>query len=186
MKKSIVKIDDVLRQLDYGIDCISRTIYIEDEITLVTPNEISAKIATIINATGNYKTPITLQITTHGGELYGMLGAIDIIQRCKMPIITLGVGAVMSAGALILASGTKRLVTENTILMVHEMSGWMEGNSGDIMTETKQWKNIQQKIYELLTKFSKQPIEFWKRNCVKNLYLTSKEALEYGLIDGIV
>ena len=188
-KKKESKLNDplVLRQVDYGIDLNRRVIYYSDEIDTWTPAWINQRIDAICDMTNNYKAPIDLDITSPGGDVYGMLGTIDIIQNAPVDINTLGRGMIMSAATFILAAGTgTRSMTENSVLMIHQISTWVAGTSKDVLTEADHLKFLQKHSYNLYEKFSNKKASFWENKCKVNCYLTPKECLKLGLIDEII
>ena len=187
-KKAQTRLDDplVLRQMDYGIDINRRVIYYSDDIDTWTPAWISQRIDALCDITNNYKAPIDLDITSPGGDVYGMLGTIDILQNAPVDINTLGRGMVMSAATFILAAGTgTRKMTSNSVLMMHQISTWVAGTSKDVLTDAVHLKYLQEASYKLYEKFSNKKASFWKNKCKRNCYLTPKECLELGLIDEV-
>lgn len=171
------------RQIDYGIDIKNRIIFLDDEIGIREPTDLTVKLNMVCDK--NIKDPITLQITSFGGDVYAMLGILDVIQNAPVPIYTFGVGAVMSAASFILAAGKKgnRSIGKNTILMIHEMSTWFSGTTRDIVTEAKHVEELQKKLYSILADNSNKPASFWEGMSKTNLYLPAEQCLEYGLVD---
>ena len=187
--KSKTQLEDplVLRQLDYGIDINRRVIYYSDDIDTWTPAWINQRIDALCDITNNHKAPIDLDITSPGGDVYGMLGTIDILQNAPVDINTLGRGMIMSAATFILAAGTgRRSMTENSVLMIHQISTWVAGTSKDVLAEADHLKFLQKHSYHLYEKFSSKKASFWENKCKRNCYLTPKECLELGLIDEII
>ena len=177
----------VLRQMDYGIDINRRVIYYSDDIDTWTPAWINQRIDALCDLTNNHKSPIDLDITSPGGDVYGMLGTIDIIQNAPVDINTLGRGMIMSAATFILACGTgTRTMTKNSVLMIHQISTWVAGTSKDVLAEADHLKFLQEESYRLYEKFSNKKASFWEDKCKRNCYFTAKECLELGLIDEIL
>ena len=176
-----------LRQLDYGIDINRRVIYYSDEIDTWTPAWINQRIDVLCDLTNNHKSPIDLDITSPGGDVYGMFGTIDIIQNAPVDINTLGRGMIMSAATFILAAGTgRRSMTSNSTLMIHQISTWVAGTSKDVLAEAEHLKFLQKKSYKAYEQFSNKKASFWESKCKTNCYLTPEECLKLGLIDEII
>lgn len=187
MKKTKPKNPEKLRELELGINAEKRIVYIEHEIDSLTPSFLDQRINYIVDLSQDEKTPITLKITSHGGDVYGMFGVIDIIKGANMPINTLGVGSVFSAAAFILSSGTGiRAVTKNTIVMLHMMSTWFGGSTSDVLAEANHLKELQNKLYQFLADHTSKNFSFWEKNSRVNLYLTAEKCLEYKIIDKII
>ncbi len=177
----------LFKQIDYNIDFINRTIIFEEEIDTYTPYFISQRIAAIVHATGDDETPITIEITSYGGDVYGGLAAVDVIRTAPMPINTIARGGVMSAASWILIAGTgTRSMTENSVVMIHEISKLMDGTSKDIFTEAAHMKELQVRVFKLYGDFTKRNAVYWKRNSRVNLYLTAEKCLECGIVDNII
>ena len=178
-----------LAQIDYGLEVNTRTIYLEDEIDVYSAGFIKSRINAICSLS-TYKhqnKPITLDITYYGGDVYGMLATVDVIQNAPVKINTLGRGPIMSAAAFILAAGTgNRQVTKNSIVMVHELSTLLAGTSKDILTEAAHIEKLQGKLYKLLADCCNKDITYWEKNSKVNLYLDAEEALAHGLVDTIL
>lgn len=80
------------------------------------------------------KQSLTLIVSTEGGDLYQTFGLIDVIDRSTIPITTVALGPVMSAGFLIFLSGAHghRYVGKNATLMCHQYSGGIEAKHHDL------------------------------------------------------
>ena len=183
--------DDIInfefRQTENSINIHSRTIFFEDAIEIFTPSTIKEKVHLITSLSNNDKSPITLELSSFGGDVYGALGTIDTIQNISTPINVLGRGAIMSAAVLILSCTTgERAITKNCVVMIHELSTLLAGTSKDIVTEAKHIEKLQMKLFQILAENSKKPVEFWRKETKTNLYLSVEECLEYGLIDKIM
>ena len=79
-----------------------RYVYIASD---VNEQSISVAIAQILGYASMSNDPIILILSTYGGAIDGMFGLYDVMKYVKCPIITVGIGKVMSAGVLLLAAG---------------------------------------------------------------------------------
>jgi ATP-dependent Clp protease protease subunit len=173
-------------QLEQELDIKNRLIYLTN-IDIYTPSFIRQRADTIFQMSNDNTTPITIVISSYGGEVYGMFGVIDVINRLPVKVNTLGVGTVQSAATTILASGTgKRTLTKNTFVMIHQISTWLGGQTDDIANEMKHTKELQGMLYAILGEKSKQPAKFWEKTTKKNLYLPAAKCLEFGLVDEVI
>jgi ATP-dependent Clp protease protease subunit len=176
----------IFRSIDYGIDINRRVIYYSGAVDIHTAEFINQRIDCICDLTNNYKAPIDLDLTSPGGDVYGMLGAIDILQNSPVDINVLGRGMIMSAATLILmAASGQRSVTPNSTVMIHHIRSWIEGTTKDIFSEVKHLEFLQEKVYDLYAKYSNKKRGFFKRKSNEDWYLTPKECLEYNIIDKI-
>jgi ATP-dependent Clp protease protease subunit len=174
---------------DYYIDIENRTIFYSYDIEQGTPFFLETKIKTIekLNPTFNSEHDyINLHINSYGGDAYGMLGTIDVIRLSNIPIKGIAKGQVMSAGALILIGCHKRVMTKNSIMMVHDLNTFLGGTYKDITSEYDHIMTIQKIVYEYLEKNSNKDKKWWETKLQRNLYLTAQEAMDLGLIDEII
>lgn len=72
--------------------------------------------------------PIYIHIMTIGGDLFSGLRGMDIIENSTVPIYTVVEGYAQSAGSLLFLAGKKRFMTENSFMLIHQLSSY--GESG--------------------------------------------------------
>jgi len=173
-------------QLTEDIDIKNRKIYVTN-IDVYTPAFIQQRADVIYQMSGDDTTPLTLSISSFGGDAYAMFGIVDVMKLLPSKVNTLGVGTAQSAAATLLVAGTgQRTITENTFVMIHQISTWLGGQADDIAVEAKHTKELQTKLYKLLASKSKKPADFWKKQTKSNLYLPAEKCLEYGLVDVVI
>tara|TARA_A200000113_G_scaffold181975_1_gene168030 strand:+ start:3491 stop:4231 length:741 start_codon:yes stop_codon:yes gene_type:complete len=136
--------------------------------------------------------PIEMIVSTFGGSALDMFGICDMMKVVEQdcPIITTGIGKVMSAGVLILASGTKgaRQIGRNTRVMIHSIVGGTHGDMHSIENEVEEMKWIQERYIDVLaseTDMTKRMIRKLLSKKV-NIYLDAQQAVDYGIADIIV
>ena len=174
-------------ELDKFVSYTDRIIYVEGEIEIFTPAYIRRRIEAIAKMTNDVTTPITLSISSYGGDVYAGLAVCDIINSAPMPINTIGYGPVMSAAGFILVSGTgTRKITQNSHIMIHDIFGMIKGRSQDMFTETDHWKKLQDRCYKLFAARTKKTVAFWKKKSKSTYYLTAEDAIELGIIDEVL
>lgn len=135
------------------------------------------------------KKPFKMYISTHGGIVSDMFSIIDIMSMIKKDcdIETIGIGKVMSAGVLILASGTKgsRKIGRNCRVMLHSVISGHHGSFPNIENEMKETKELQDMYFDYLcscTKLTRNKIKKLLSNNV-DAYLSAEEAIKYGIAD---
>ena len=136
--------------------------------------------------------PMTLYISTYGGNADEMFGIFDLLQEAQKKCIveTIGNGKVMSAGTLMLAAGSKghRKIYKNCRVMLHQVSAGAVGPLFNIASEVQEIQQLQDKYINCLvscTNLSKRKLKSLLNERV-NVYLTAEEAVEYGLADEII
>ena len=136
--------------------------------------------------------PIEMIVSTFGGSALDMFGICDMMRVIQhdCPIITTGIGKVMSAGVLILASGTKgaRQIGRNTRVMIHSIVGGTHGTMHSVENEVEEMKWIQERYIEVLAAETDMTKRMIKKLLDKkvNVYLDAQQAVDYGIADIIV
>ena len=80
------------------------------------------------------KKDIVVFIDSYGGSVHSFLGMYDVIKLMKCDVATVVIGKAMSAGQMLLMSGTrgKRFATKNSRILMHEMTGCSYGKLSEI------------------------------------------------------
>ena len=136
--------------------------------------------------------PIKMYISTYGGSADDMAALVDIMNMVKKdcPIQTIGLGKVMSAGVLIMASGTKgeRYIGRNCRVMIHSVIAGNAGSLHNLENELAEIKKMQEVYLDSLvsaTNMTKKQLKSFMRRKT-NVYLTAEEAIKYGIADKIL
>lgn len=136
--------------------------------------------------TGN----LTLYINSPGGELYQAFALIDVMRASRIPIRTIGIGAVMSAAFLIFCSGEKgqRIIGKNTGIMCHQYSDEIGGKHHDIKSHMKEADNCNDRMINILLECSDLDLKAIKSKLLNSsdVWLKSEEMLSFGLADEIL
>ena len=138
------------------------------------------------------KKPIEFYLSTYGGNADDMFALYDVMRQIKLDteIHTIGLGKVMSAGVLLLASGTKgkRKIGKYCRVMIHSVIGGSHGSLPNLANEMEAIQQIQKDYIEALvsetTMTSKKMKDLLERKV--NVYLSAEEAVELGIADIII
>ena len=136
--------------------------------------------------------PFDFFVSTFGGSAVEMFALYDMMRqiREKIPIHTIGLGKVMSAGLLLLAGGTKgeRRIGRFCRVMIHGVVSGQHGHLADIENEFDEAK-VTQKMYIRALAEETNMTERYLRNLIKkktNVYLSAEEAVELGIADIVI
>ena len=134
---------------------------------------------------------ISLYINSPGGSVTDGLGIIDTMNYIKCPVTTICIGMAASMGALLLTSGTKgkRFATPNAEILIHQPLIGGQGISGqttEIQIHAEQMIKTRERINRIISETTGKSIEQVAKDTERDNYMTAQEALEYGLIDGIM
>lgn len=165
---------------------------LEDRIIFLT-GEINDQVADVVVAELLYlegkdsSKDICLYINSPGGSVTAGMAIYDTMNYIKCDVSTICIGMAASMGAFLLSSGAKgkRYALKNSEIMIHQPLGGAQGQASDIKIVADQIIKTKAKLNAILAKNSGQPLEIIERDTDRDNYLTSEEALEYGLIDRI-
>ena len=131
---------------------------------------------------------IQLYIHSPGGLITSGLAIYDTMQLIKPDVSTICVGMAASMGAVLLAGGAKgkRYALPNSTVMIHQAAGGFEGTAADIEIQAREILRLQARIREILAFHTGQPLEKIARDSDRDFYLTAEQAVEYGIIDGVI
>ena len=133
---------------------------------------------------------IHLYINSPGGSITDGMGIIDTMNYITCPVSTICIGMAASMGAALLAAGEKgkRFATPNAEILIHQplISGGLSGQTTEIKIHADHMVKTREKLNKLLSERTGQNLEAIERDTERDNYMTAQEALEYGLIDGIL
>ena len=131
---------------------------------------------------------IYLYINSPGGVVTAGLAIYDTMQYIKPDLCTLCMGQACSMGSFLLTGGApgKRFALPNSRIMIHQPLGGFKGQATDIMIHAQETQRIKQTLNSILAKHTGKSIEDITRDTERDNFMTSQEALEYGLIDKVI
>ncbi|MDD4242809.1 MAG: ATP-dependent Clp protease proteolytic subunit [Bacilli bacterium] len=155
----------------------------------VSLETIQPVIEWIIDANFSEEPPdvLNLMICTPGGDASAAFALVDVMRGSAIPVRTIGVGEIASCGLIIFMAGQKgnRVLTPNTMILSHQYSWGSGGKDHELIAATKAFNITNTMIlnhYKKFTKLSEAQIKV-KLLPPSDVWLTSKEALEYGICD---
>lgn len=131
---------------------------------------------------------VHLYINTPGGSVSAGLAIYDTMQFIKPDVSTMCVGQAASMGALLLAGGakSKRYCLPHSRIMIHQPLGGFQGQATDIDIHAKEILRVRERLNEILAKHTGQPLEQIQTDTERDHFMGGSEAMEYGLIDGVL
>jgi len=131
---------------------------------------------------------ISLYINCPGGTVTAGLAILDTMQYVTPEVATICIGQASSMAALLLAAGTrgKRFALPNSRIMIHQPLGGVEGQASDIEIHAKEIVKIKERLNQILSKLTEQPIEKIARDSDRNFFMSSAEAKAYGIVDEVL
>ena len=131
---------------------------------------------------------IHLYINSPGGSITSGMAIYDTMQYIKPDVSTICIGMAASMGAFLLSSGAKgkRFALPNAEIMIHQPLGGFQGQATDIDIHAKRILKIKDKLNQILSENTNQPLEKIKVDVERDYFMEASEAVEYGLIDKVI
>lgn len=157
---------------------------VDDEVA----NLVAAQMLFLSNE--DSKADIHLYINCPGGSVSSGLAIYDTMQYLRCDVATYNVGLAASMGAVIMCGGTrgKRYLLPNSRMLLHQplIGGVLQGPATDLSIEAEEILRLRQALYNIISSRSGKTVEQVEKDCDRNKWLDSKEAIEYGLADSIL
>ena len=168
-----------------------RIIYLGEDVNPTTSSLIVAQMLFLESEDPDKE--IYFYINSPGGSITDGMAIVDTMNYIKCPVSTICVGLAASFGAVLLANGEKgkRYATPNSEILIHQpliggQGGGISGQATEIKIHADHMIRTREKLNKLLSEKTGQSIETIERDTERDHYMTAQEALEYGLIDGIM
>ena len=133
---------------------------------------------------------IHFYVNSPGGTVSAGLAVYDTMRFLRCEVATYGIGLAASMGAVLLCGGTKgkRHALPNARVLLHQplLGGVMQGVATDLSIEAKEILRLRDVLYGILSKHTGVEKKKIEKDCDRNLWLDSTEALDYGLIDHVL
>lgn len=163
-----------------------RIIFLGEEVTDASASLIVAQLL-FLEAEDPDK-DICLYINSPGGSVSAGMAIYDTMQYIKPHVSTICIGMAASMGAFLLAAGEKgkRFALPNSTIMIHQPLGGAQGQASDIKIHAEHILKIKDKLNKILSERTGKPLAELEKDTDRDNFLSAKEALDYGLIDGIM
>ncbi len=156
--------------------------------------QVEENIANIITAqllfleSVDSKKDILLYINSPGGSVHAGLGIYDTMQYVNPDVATICTGVAASMGAVLLAGGAanKRSALPHSRIMIHQLSGGMQGQSKDMEITLKQMQELRKDLYTILANHSGKAYKDIEKDSDRDYWMRAEEAKSYGLIDEVL
>ena len=131
---------------------------------------------------------IQIYINSPGGSVYSGLAMYDTMQQIQPDVVTICYGIAASMGAFLLSGGTKgkRMALPSSRIMIHQPLGGAQGQATDSEIQAKEILYIKHRLNELIAGHTGQPFDKIAADTERDFYMSSEDAVEYGLIDKVI
>lgn len=112
----------------------------------------------------------------------------DVVQLVRADVSTVALGIAASTASIILGGGTKgkRLAMPNTRIMMHQPLGGASGQAIDVEIQAKEILHNKNNVTRIISNFTGRPFEQVQKDIDRDRYMSPIEAVEYGIIDGVI
>ena len=168
-----------------------RIIFLGEDVNPTSANLVIAQLLFLESEDPDKE--ISLYINSPGGSISDGMAIVDTMNYIKCPVSTICIGMAASMGAVLLAAGEKgrRFATPNAEVLIHQpliggQGGGLSGQTTEIKIHADHMVKTREKLNKFLSERSGQSLETIERDTERDNYMTAEEALNYGLIDGIM
>lgn len=132
---------------------------------------------------------ICLFVSSCGGDLHETMSLVNVIRASKIPVYTIAMGQVASAGVVLATSGVKRFVAPYSEIMTHNILTSLEGYSkiSEIEERIKNFKDSEREYKKYFSTVTRKPMEWVEEKIITKTdkYFTAEEAVEVNLFDDL-
>ncbi len=163
-----------------------RIIILGDEVNDVTASLIVAQL--LFLEADDPEKDISLYINSPGGSITAGMAIYDTMQYIRPDVSTICIGMAASMGSFLLAAGAKgkRYALPNSEIMIHQPLGGTRGQASDIKIHAERILRLRDTLNKILSERTGQPLERIEKDTDRDNFLSSEDAVAYGLIDEIL
>lgn len=163
-----------------------RIIFLGEEVNETTASLVVAQL--LFLESEDPSKDIHLYINSPGGMVTAGMAIYDTMQYIKCDVSTICIGMAASMGAFLLAGGAKgkRFALPNAEVMIHQPSGGAKGQATEIQIAAENILKTKKRLNQMLADNTGKPYEVVAADTERDHWMSADEALDYGLIDGII
>jgi len=166
---------------------LDRILFLGTEVTDDVANLIIAQL--LFLESDAPRKEIQMYINSPGGSVQSGLAIYDTMQHLSSPVATTCVGMAASMGAFLVAAGApgRRSALPNARIMMHQpWATGAKGSAADIEIAAREIVYLRARMFEIMGRLTKQPLERIEREFDRDRYMSAEEAVRYGMIDHVV
>jgi len=165
---------------------MDRIIFLGTQVDDYTANVIQAQLLYLDSSDPGKD--ISIYLNTPGGSVYAGLGIYDTMQFISSDVATICTGMAASMGAVLMVAGAegKRSALKHSRIMIHQPMGGAQGQASDIEITAREIQKLKKELYSIIAEHSHNTFERIEKDSDRDYWMTSEEALDYGMIDKIL
>lgn len=163
----------------------SRSVLISGEINKRLAERVIKQLILLEEDGGD---PIRVFIDSPGGDADAGYAIFDMLRFVEPPVITIGMGLVASAAAIVLlaAPRDRRVGLPNSHYLIHQPLSGIRGVATEIEIHARELEKLRSKINRMIADETGQALDKVERDTDRDYWLSAEEAQEYGLVARIV
>ena len=165
---------------------MDRIIFLGTQVDDYTANVIQAQLLYLDSADPGKD--VSIYVNSPGGSVYAGLGIYDTMQYIQSDVSTICTGMAASMAAVLLVAGQKgkRFALKHSRVMIHQPMGGIQGHASDIEITSREILKLKKELYTIISEHSGQPYDKVYADSDRDYWMTSDEALKYGMIDKVL
>ena len=165
---------------------MDRIIFLGTQVDDYTANVIQAQLLYLDSSDPGKD--ISIYLNSPGGSVYAGLGIYDTMQFIGSDVATICTGMAASMGAVLLVAGAngKRSALKHSRVMIHQPMGGAQGQASDIEITAREIQKLKKELYTIIANHSGNEFKRIEKDSDRDYWMTSQEALDYGMIDKIL
>ncbi|CAA0838828.1 ATP-dependent Clp protease proteolytic subunit 4-chloroplastic [Striga hermonthica] len=169
-----------------GLLLKERIMFLGDEIDDFVADAIVSQM--LLLDAQNPNKDIRLFINSPGGTLSSTMAIFDVLRLVRSDVSTIAFGSSASTASIILAGGTKgkRFAMPSTRIMIHQPLGSFSGLAFDVEVQAREISQNRENVIRIYSEITGRSFEQVEKDIDKDKYMSPIEAVEYGIIDGII
>ena len=163
-----------------------RIVFLGSAVTDEVANLVTAQL--LFLESEDSEKDVYFYINSPGGSVTAGLAIYDTMQYIRPDVSTLCLGQAASMAAWLLAAGAKgkRYALPHARIVLHQPLGGAQGQASDIDIQAREILRLREQLNNILTKHTGQSLKRVERDTDRDLFFTSKQAQEYGIIDEVI
>jgi ATP-dependent Clp protease protease subunit len=163
-----------------------RIIFVGTEIDDGVANVVMAQLLHLSYVAADRE--VSLYINSPGGSFTALMAVYDTMQLVPSPVATYCLGQAASAAAVLLAAGApgRRFALRHSRVLLHQPSAGGQGTVSDLALQADELLRVRAQVEEVLSRHTGRSVEQLRLDTDRDRVLTAREAVEFGLVDGVV
>jgi len=132
-----------------------------------------------------YEPLIRVHIMSEGGCIFAGMTMMNTLESSRVKIVTIAQGSCCSAATFMLLGGSERRMGKNAYVLIHQISTEMWGNFQELKHELKSTDKFMRMLKKMYLEKTQIPDKMLKKLMKKDIYLSPKDCLKYGIVHGL-